>query len=185
MTTRLPMEVRSVDVDARTVEGVCVPWDETSYLTPNPAGERMKRGAFNKSITQRGDRIFLYRDHDHSRPVGRSESFSDQDDGLHGTFRIRESVSGNDALVDLREGYLPALSIGFRPLNSRRGPDGATEITEAQLLEVSLVSLPAYDGARVLALRTAWNAWHIPASLDITENDLSPTMPGWLYGYQS
>jgi hypothetical protein len=86
---RLPMELRGADVDGRTVDGCVVPYDEISYLTPNPDGERVLRGAFTKSATQRGSKIFLFRGHDHAHPVGRAVTFTDEPDGLHGTFRIR------------------------------------------------------------------------------------------------
>lgn len=155
-----------------------VPYDETSYLTPDPGGERVVRGAFTKSARQRGDRIFLFRQHVHDRPVGRAVSFADEADGLHGTFRIRESVLGDETLADLREGYLPHMSVGFRPINTRRAGDGAIEVVEGALMEVSLVALGAYDNARVLAVRSWYNIAHAP---QIAAPNLSPTMPGWAY----
>lgn len=179
MTWRLPMELRGVSEDARTVEGVVVPYDELSYLTPNPHGERVRRGAFTKSAAQRGDKVFLFRAHDHAHPVGKAVGFTDEADGLHGRFAIRSSVLGDETLDDIREGYLPGMSMGFAPLQTRRGHDGATEVVEGRLLEVSLVALGAYEGARVLALRTPWNTEHAPKPVPI---DLSPTMPPWVYG---
>jgi phage head maturation protease len=89
---QLPMELRGVDGDGRTIEGVCVPYDEISYLTPNPNGERVMRGAFSKSIAQQADRVFLFRGHDHSHPIGRAVAFDDQLDGLHGVFRVRSAM---------------------------------------------------------------------------------------------
>lgn len=173
---QLPMEMRESDYEARQITGVCVPYDEISYLTPNPQGERVLRGAFTKSIRQQGGKIFLFRGHDHSHPVGRSVSFSDEADGLHGTFQIRESVLGDEVLADLKEGYLPAMSIGFRALQTRRGSNGETEIVEGMLKEVSLLPMGAYDSARVLALRSASASLEIPQVVD-----LSPVVPGWAY----
>lgn len=173
---RLPMEIRSVDAAGRTVDGIVVPYDEISYMTPNPDGERVMRGAFTKSAEQRMAKIFLYVGHDHAHPVGRAMSFEDQGDGLRGSFHIRESTLGDQTLTDVREGYLPGLSIGFRPLQTRRGAAGETEVVEGQLMEVSLVPIAAYDGARVLAVRTAYNALRVAEPITY---DLSPTMPGW------
>jgi HK97 family phage prohead protease len=173
---QLPMELRGVDSDGRTVDGVCVPYDEISYFTPNPAGERVMRGAFAKSVTQQAGKVFLFRGHDHNHPVGRAVSFSDQPDGLHGSFKIRASILGDEVLSDLREGYLPAMSIGFKPLQTRRGRNGETEIVEGMLKEVSLLPIGAYDGARVLALRGP-----IDVITPTVPVDLSPAMPGWAY----
>lgn len=178
MIQRLQMELRDVDDDARTLTGVVIPYDETSYLTPSPGGERVLRGAFTKSARQRGDKVLLFRQHDHTRPVGRAVTFTDETDGLHGTFRVRESVLGDETLADLREGYLPGLSVGFRPIQTRRGNDGATEVVEGALMEVSLVSIGAYDGARVLAVRSLYNAVHAPQTIPL---NLSPILPGWAY----
>jgi HK97 family phage prohead protease len=174
---RLNMELRDVNPDGRTLEGVVVPYDETSYLTPNPAGERVLRGAFAKSAKQRGGRVFLFRGHDHAHPVGRAVSFTDEPDGLHGTFTVRSSVLGDETLSDVREGYLPGMSVGFRPLQTRQGAAGETEVVEAQLMEVSLVAIGAYDGARVLALRHADYAYP-PA---VVLGNPPPVMPGWSY----
>jgi Escherichia/Staphylococcus phage prohead protease len=171
------MEVRHVATETRTLDGVCIPYSETSYLTPNPRGERVLRGAFRKSAEQRAGRVFLYRDHDHTSPVGRALVFTDLDDGLHGSFHIRESVLGDQTLADVADGYLPALSVGFRSVQTRSGKDGATEVVEAALVEVSLVSLPAYEGAQVLALRTAFNRVLIPDTLE----EPYPIVPAWSY----
>lgn len=175
---KLDMEIRSVDTDARTIHGVVVPYDEISYLTPNPSGERVIRGAFTKSARQRAGKIFLFREHDHAHPVGRAVAFDDGDAGLLGSFQIRASALGDETLADVREGYLPALSVGFKALQTRRARDGAVEVVEGSLVEVSLVALGAYDGARVLAVRTAYNLANFPAPI---RPDLSPTVPGWAY----
>jgi HK97 family phage prohead protease len=174
--SQLPMEYRGQDLEARTLHGCCVPYDEISYLTPNPNGERVRRGAFAKSIRQQDGKIFLFRAHDHSRPIGKALGFTEEADGLHGTFHIRENLLGDEVMADLREGYLPAMSIGFRAIQTRRGPNGETEVVEGMLKEVSILPLGAYDGARVLALRNPHYAIQIPQVVD-----LSPTVPGWAY----
>jgi len=174
---QLPMEFRGVDPEGRTLIGCCVPYDEVSFLTPNPRGERVLRGAFTKSTAQRADKIFLFRGHDHAHPVGRAVALSDEADGLYGTFQIRKSTLGDETLRDLEEGYLPAMSVGFRPVQVRRGRDGETEVVEGQLKEVSLLSIGAYEGAKVLALREAYDVMHTP-TVDL---DLSPVVPGWAY----
>lgn len=148
------MEVRAVNEEARTVIGRCAPYDTVSYLTPKgPNGERVLRGAFSKSIQERAGKIFLYREHDRAHAIGRSTEWQEEPDGLLGSFHVRSAPLGDEVLAELRDGYLPGMSCGFRPIKTRRGRDGVTEVVEAALMEVSLVSIPAYDGAEVLALR--------------------------------
>lgn len=149
MITELAMELRGADLDARTITGTVVPYDEVSYLVPDPAGERIARGAFAKSVRQRGDRIPLFRNHDHGTMLGSSRSWADATDGLTGVFRVRPGELGDAVLEEVRDGWLPGLSVGFRALTRTRGGDGVTEVREAQLAEVSLVTIPAYDSALV------------------------------------
>jgi uncharacterized protein len=157
------LELRVADLDERTVEGIVVPYGETSFMTPDPAGERFVEGSLNRTIRDRGDRVKLYRNHDYGRAVGRSVRWNPKDDrGLFGSFHIAETPAGDEVLNEAREGMLDAFSVGFRPVKVRRGADGAREVVEAALHEVSLAPLAAYDGARVLAVRT-------PSAVDVAE----------------
>jgi hypothetical protein len=178
----LQMELRAVDPDARTITGIVAPYDAVSYMTPDPAGERIMRGAFKKSIAQRGNRVLLCRSHNHDRPIGMARDWIDADAGLSATFTVRAGVAGDEALEDARDGYLGGLSVGFKPLVQSRGQDGAREIREAALLEVSLVSIPAYEGARVLAVRSAQDLSDLlkPFANRPAVN-LSPIPAVWLY----
>lgn len=153
--TQLPMEIRSVDEAERVVVGIVAPYDETTYLSPNPRGERVARGAFTKSIRQRGDRVPLFRAHDHARKLGVSRGFVDGAEGLIGEFSVLGGDHGDALLEDLRHGYLDSLSAGFQTLNASRDRDGVTVIREGRLHEVSVVALPAYQGAGVLSVREA------------------------------
>ena len=74
-------------------------------------------------------------------------------DGLHGTFIVRESALGDEALADIMDGYLPACSVGFKPTTVGRGQQGETIVMAGDLREVSLLPIGAYDSAKVLALR--------------------------------
>jgi HK97 family phage prohead protease len=155
MTLTLPMELRRVDAEARSITGVVAPYDEVTYLVSNPGGERIKRSAFNRSITQRGTRIPLCVNHDHSHAVGMSTRWEETTEGLEGTFEFRNSTRADEVLADVKEGYLTGLSVGFLPVDTARASDGVMEVREARLFEVSLVLIGAYDSARVLAARQA------------------------------
>lgn len=148
-----PIELRSVD--ERIVEGILVPWNETSYLTPDPAGERFLPGSLTRSVRARGDRLKLFRNHDHSTAIGRVRKLDPKHEGgLWGSWEIARTPAGDAALVEVAEGMLDAFSVGFRPIKARRGQDGAREIVEGDMHEASLAPIGAYDGARVLAVRT-------------------------------
>lgn len=149
------VELRVPDTSERIVEGVVVPWNETSFLTPDPRGERFRPGSLTRTIKERGERVKLYRNHDHGTAIGKALAWkSTHEGGLWGQFRIAATPAGDDVLLELREGMLDAFSVGFRPVREARGGDGAREIVEAHLHEVSLCPIGAYDGARVLAMRS-------------------------------
>jgi HK97 family phage prohead protease len=152
----LNMELRSVQTSERLVVGMVSPYDELTYLVPDPGGERIRRGAFAKSIAQRSAKIPLLRNHDRSARMGVSRSFQETPEGLLGEFLVNEGPAGDQLLEDARNGYLGSMSAGFLPLgHSHRGPDGAREVAEARLVEVSLVAVPAYEGGGMLAVRNA------------------------------
>lgn len=151
----LAMELRDVRASERVILGVVAPYDEISYLVPDPMGERVCRGAFRRSIAARGAKVPLLRGHDTNRRYGLSQSFTEDPEGLQGMFRVNDGDAGDDLLADCRNGYLAAMSCGFQPVKVTRGADGVREVQEAKLVEVSLVGVPAYEGAGLLAVRNA------------------------------
>lgn len=151
----LAMELREVDEAQRVIVGVVAPYDEVTYLVPDPAGERVRRGAFARSIAHRAAKIPLLRNHDRTVKLGTSRTFAEEASGLLGEFVVNHGDAGDLLLEDCRNGYLGALSAGWLPLDARRGQDGVREISEAKLVEVSVVAVPAYEGAAMLAVRNA------------------------------
>jgi uncharacterized protein len=169
-----PLDVRAADLEQRTIEGIVVPYNETSYLTPDPAGERFLPGSLSRTVKDRGSRIKLFRNHDHREAFGtRSEWDPNDSKGLWARFHVPPGAARDEFLNDVAQGLLDAFSVGFRPIRTRRAQDGAREIQEAALHEVSVAPLAAYDGARVLAVRT-------PAAVDLAPMpavDLTPIPP--------
>jgi uncharacterized protein len=147
---------RAVNTDERIVGGIAVPWNETSMLTPSASGERFLPGSLTRSVKARGERLKLFRgNHGHDLiPVGRATKMDARHpDGLWTEWRIANTPAGDQTLEEVREGLLDSFSIGFRTVRAQRGTDGAREIVEAELGEVTLLPTGAYDGARVLEVR--------------------------------
>jgi HK97 family phage prohead protease len=93
-------------------------------------------------------------------------------------FHARQSRIGDETLEEIRDGYLPGMSVGFRNVQVRRGEDGVREVVEAALIEVSLVTIPAYDGARVLAVRDAYADAEMTQRIELDEG--SVLLPWWM-----
>jgi uncharacterized protein len=151
--TELAMEIRDIDGPGRQLVGVVMPYNETTYLVAG--GERVRRGAFRRSGHHKASKVPLLENHKQDVVMGWSSSWDDGETGLVGTFTINAGDIGDRFLENLRNGYMGGLSVGFQPVQADRAPDGVREIREAKLHEVSTVGIPAYDGAKILAVRKA------------------------------
>lgn len=154
-TTVVPLELRrSGD---HTLDGLCVPYGVTTMKAGHPKGERFAPGAFSELIATR-TKVRLTDSHlegDQRRPVGVATEFRETDQGLYGSFRFYNTPEGRGGWENATEETYGGLSIGFVPVEEGIGSDGAREIRKARLFHVSLVDEPAYDDARVLAVRAA------------------------------
>jgi len=149
------LEVRG---DGRTVVGIAVPFDAPAVIR-DATGEYLevfKRGAFAKTIADRGDRVKFLGMHDRRTfPLGRASLLREDASGLYSEFRVSKTLAGDEALELIRDGALDALSIGFRPIRDVWNRDRSmVERTEVRLDEVSAVSFPAYEGALIAGVRT-------------------------------
>jgi phage head maturation protease len=68
--------------------------------------------------------------------------------GIDATFKIAETTAGNDALVEAATGLRDGFSVGVK-VNAHDFVDGVLVVAKGSLDEVSLVSDPAIDSARV------------------------------------
>lgn len=172
------LQLRVPDVSERIVEGIVVPWGETTFLTPDPKGERFEPGSLTRTLAEKaekGQTVKLFRNHQHDQAVGRAVAWKpDHELGCWAAFRIGSGPIGDAILSEVAEGLLDAFSVGFQPKRERRGADGAREVLEARLHEVSIAPIGAYDGARVLAMRTPAKVPELPP---MPEVNLAPIPP--------
>ena len=186
--SELALELRDVNESRREIVGCSAPYSETSFLSGVAGGERLMRGCFAKSIAERGARIPLVIGHNHKEAaIGIATGWEDTAGGLIGSFRVREDDDGDRTLRYAADGFLSAMSVGFEPVRHRRGSDGAVEVLEGRLHEVSLVSVGAYMGAQVMAVRSAeqidadLEVMLAPFRVPMPEIDMSPLPPIWSY----
>ena len=155
--------------DGRTVVGCAVPFDR-----PTDVGgyiESFTRGAFARTIAERGAaRVKVLAQHASTfLPIGRAAVLREDPAGLHVELKISRTQLGDEVLALVEDGALDGLSVGFVPIRAVHNPStGVVERTEVRLDEISVVSFPAYDGARVLAVRAATPQ----QQHDLTELDL-------------
>lgn len=133
-------------------------------------GDIVMPGAFAKSLQKRRGRIRLLFQHDPKEPVGIWESLAEDGHGLFVTGRLTGGVERADALRRLiDERALDGLSIGFRTVKASREPGtGHRRLHEIDLYEVSIVTFPMMEDARIAAPLTACAA--IAAATKIFRN---------------
>jgi HK97 family phage prohead protease len=154
-STIVPLELRR-GADENTLEGICVPYGVTTTKAGHANGERFLPGAFADLDAR--NKIRLTDSHlegEFRRPVGVGIEFRDTPTGLLGRFRFYATPEGRGARENVIEETYGGLSVGFLPVQEQTGSDGAREIVRARLFHVSLVDEPAYDDAKVLAVRSA------------------------------
>lgn len=129
---------------------------------PDSFGDVVAPGAFAKSIAshraEKTSPLMLWA-HDTARPVGRWTDVSEKRDGLHvrGLMNLK-TTAGRDAWEHVRAGDVRGLSIGFRvPEGGAKFSGDKRHVSEVELLEVSLVAMPAQPLARVTETRSVRN----------------------------
>lgn len=108
-------------------------------------------GAFASALHRRGtSRIAMLYQHEPSRPVGIWTSLREDARGLWVEGRLAlDAQDGRDAHALLKAGALTGLSIGFHAVTAMRRPGGGRLLHEIDLWEISLVTFPMLDAARV------------------------------------
>jgi hypothetical protein len=117
---------------------------------PDRGGDVVRAGAFARSLGSGPAAVPLLWQHDPRRPVGRIEYLKEDRRGLRVIARLSEGRSGREAAARLREGAVAGLSFGYRV--KKASGAAPRELTEIELVEVSLVTSPMQPKARVHAL---------------------------------
>ena len=148
MKVNMPMAVTAADTIKRTITGTIVTWNEQGNTSVGPT-------VFAKdSIEMKPVKLLL--EHDRTRPIGKLVSHSVENDKIVATFRIANTMAGEDALIEATEGLRDGFSVGAQ-INEWTNNKGVMQITSATLDEVSLVTDPAIDSARVSEVAASEN----------------------------
>ena len=147
------LHLKRADVD--TGEFTAVAW---AFGEPDRQGDIIDKGAFSDSLskyTKNGNLPPLLWQHDHSEPVGHWIELKETDEGLEGTGKVLlDTDKGRDAYPLLKSKAL-SLSIGFTAEESDSyRKDDIRHFKKVDLLEVSLVSVPANQGAVIRGVKS-------------------------------
>lgn len=122
-------------------------------------GDIVEPGAFSVSLDNhrsKGTMPALLLHHDSRRPCGVYKTMLEDDHGLFVAGQLLvNTTDGSDAYELLQAGALNGLSIGYRTVDEEFDrQNGVTKLKEIDLWEVSLVTFPANDQARVGSVKS-------------------------------
>lgn len=150
------LEVRHPE---RLIELIAVPYDEETRVMHHGRWitETVAPGSFANVRDEDRD-IRVNRGHDLERPLGRVVALHPNDRrGLRAAVKIVKTPAG-DEVLELAGDDLLGASVGFAPYPGGEdySPDRTQRrITSAFLGHIALTGDPAYQGAKVLSVRTA------------------------------
>lgn len=157
--SRVGFALKAADDAARTFTGLAAAW------SLDAGGDVIRKGAFARTLDhwrgqQKARPIQLIDQHDYrsSRAViGKLEAAEETDAGLVATFgMVPDDPEAEAVYRRIKGGFITGLSIGYEPVqwvyvSQGDGADKRTirELTEVKLLEVSVVTWPMNDDARI------------------------------------
>lgn len=113
---------------------------------PDGARDTIRPGAFARTLAQRQAPVPLFWQHRPDQRIGWVETVAEDERGLRIVAGI-DNPAGRAATL-LRQRAVSGLSFGYRARAYRLTPQGR-ELAEIELFEVSVVTHPLQDGARV------------------------------------
>ena len=124
------------------IAGIAVPWDVVATVS---GGQRVKflRGAFD--LSQKPAK--LLENHDMSQLRGVVNALSDSDAGLEFEATLADTRASKDAIALLKAGAYDSVSVGANPVQFKYDKAGVMTVSKAQLIELSLVAVPAFAEA--------------------------------------
>jgi HK97 family phage prohead protease len=141
MKINFPIEITAADTNKRTISGKIVTWDEQGSTS---AGLTV----FQKDSIDFSKPVKLLLEHERTKPLGKLIDITATDTGLEATFRLAKTFAADDALEEAATGLRDGFSVGVK-INEWQNEEGVLRIMSSSLQEVSLVTEPAINSARV------------------------------------
>lgn len=124
----------------------------STYGNLDHTGDVILRGAFDATVASGQKRRLLWM-HDMAEPIGVEQTLKSDDRGLFGVWKLSKTTRGLDAYELLKDGAVDSLSIGYRAEDFEYDDAGTRLLKQIDLLEVSIVSIPANDQAVITQVK--------------------------------
>lgn len=166
MTTLIEVKASLAVSDAGEITGLAWP-----FATPDRVGDMITKGAFASAVLP----VPMLFGHDHNDPIGAWHEATETDDGLtiKGKLLVDDLPRAREVRALVQSGAVRGLSIGFLTRKAAPRAKGGRTISELELLEVSLVTLPCHPGARVASAKSVVRALQVATALNRATAQLS------------
>lgn len=138
----ITLDAAAGDESPRTITGVAVPWDTPATVS---SGERVafKRGAFD--VNAKAPK--LLEGHDMSQLRGVITELVEAEEGLLFTAKFAKTRAADEAIELVKAGAYDSVSVGAVPVKFKYDKNGTMIVSQANLVEISLVAQPAFADA--------------------------------------
>lgn len=127
--------------------------------------DRLAAGVFKASLARMGLPRLLWQ-HDPTDPIGRFTLVEDREKGLYVEAELSSSGRGHEAYELIKLKALEGLSVGFMTRQASHDPaTGVRTIYQADLAEISIVTFPANDAAKIETVKSIDNTYSRPEFL--------------------
>jgi HK97 family phage prohead protease len=150
MEINFSSNVFAADAGKREISGRIVAWNEKGYTSAGETIFAPNSLTFNKKTK-------LLLEHDRTRPIGFLKSHEITASDVQATFGLAKTFSADDAIEEASTGLRDGFSVGVK-VDAWDNQDGVMVITAATVHEVSLVTDPAINSARVERVAASENA---------------------------
>jgi HK97 family phage prohead protease len=150
MEINFSSNVFAADAGKREISGRIVAWNEKGYTSAGETIFAPNSLTFNKKTK-------LLLEHDRTRPIGFLKSHEITKTDVQATFGLAKTFSADDAIEEASTGLRDGFSVGVK-VNAWDNQEGVMVITSATVHEVSLVTDPAINSARVERVAASENA---------------------------
>ena len=123
------------------IGGIAVPWDVTATVSDGTQ-VKFERGAFDVTAKK----AKLVENHDLTQLRGTVE-VSDGEDGLEFVATFANTAAARDAIELVKAGAYDSVSVGANPTKFKYDNNGVMVVKAADLVELSLVAVPAFSQA--------------------------------------
>lgn len=151
------LEWKSVKLELKAGSQGAVEGYASRFGEIDNGGDSVAPGAFKASLDALTDsqrRVKMLWQHDPSQPIGVWDTVSEDQTGLFVKGRILTDVAkGRETLALIENGAVDGLSIGYRTIRAERGAEGQRVLKELELWEVSVVTFPMQQSARIDAAK--------------------------------